>query len=64
MSQMITLIGAVARNRVIGLDNRLPWHLPADLAHFKALTLDKPLVMGRRHGNSSPGCCRGGRISW
>lgn len=52
---MITLIGALARNRVIGLDNRLPWHLPADLAHFKALTLDKPLVMGRRTWESLPG---------
>ena len=55
MSQMVTLIAALARNRVIGLDNRLPWHLPADLAHFKALTLDKPLVMGRRTWESLPG---------
>jgi len=34
----ITLVAALARNRVIGRDNRLPWHLPADLAHFKRLT--------------------------
>jgi len=37
----------MAENRVIGLNNRLPWHLPADLQHFKQLTLDKPVVMGR-----------------
>jgi dihydrofolate reductase len=55
MSPRVTLIAALARNRVIGLDNRLPWHLPADLAHFKALTLDKPIVMGRRTWESLPG---------
>ncbi len=51
----ITLVAALARNRVIGLGNRLPWHLPADLAHFKRLTLDKPIVMGRRTWDSLPG---------
>jgi dihydrofolate reductase len=35
-------------DRVIGSDNRLPWHLPADLAHFKRLTVGKPILMGRR----------------
>ena len=44
----LALIAALARNRVIGLDNRMPWHLPADLRHFKALTLGKPIVMGRK----------------
>jgi len=51
----ITLVAALARNRVIGRDNHLPWHLPADLAHFKRLTLDKPIVMGRRTWESLPG---------
>ncbi|EIC20873.1 dihydrofolate reductase [Thiorhodovibrio frisius] len=51
----VTLIAALARNFVIGRDNALPWHLPADLAHFKALTLDKPIVMGRRTFESLPG---------
>jgi len=37
----------MAENRVIGRDNQLPWHLPADLAHFKRLTLGKPVIMGR-----------------
>ena len=43
----ITLIAAMAHGRVIGKDNAMPWHLPADLRHFKALTLGKPVVMGR-----------------
>ena len=55
VAQRITLVAAVARNRVIGQGNRLPWHLPADLAHFKRLTLDKPIVMGRRTWESLPG---------
>lgn len=44
---MISIIAAMARNRVIGIGNTLPWHLPADLKHFKATTLGKPVVMGR-----------------
>ncbi len=36
------------RNRVIGRGNRLPWHLPADLRHFKTLTVGRPIIMGRR----------------
>ena len=44
----ITLIAAVARNGVIGGDNRLLWRLRTDLQHFKARTLGKPLVMGRK----------------
>ncbi|MDY0007633.1 MAG: dihydrofolate reductase [Spongiibacteraceae bacterium] len=42
------MIAAMAQNRVIGLDNRLPWHLSDDLKRFKQLTLGKPIVMGRK----------------
>lgn len=44
----ITLVAAIDKNRVIGYKNRLPWHLPADLAHFKSVTLGKPIIMGRK----------------
>lgn len=44
----ISLVVAVARNGVIGRDADLPWRLPDDLRHFKAITLGKPVVMGRR----------------
>ena len=44
----LSLIAALAENRVIGVENRLPWKLPEDLAHFKALTLGHPIVMGRK----------------
>lgn len=44
----IAMIAAMARDRVIGRDNAMPWHLPADLAHFKQVTLGKPILMGRR----------------
>ncbi|NVK55184.1 MAG: type 3 dihydrofolate reductase [Alteromonadaceae bacterium] len=42
------MIAAMAHNRVIGKDNQMPWHMPADLAHFKRTTLGKPVVMGRK----------------
>ena len=48
----ISLIAALDRNFAIGKDNDLPWHLPADLRRFKALTLGKPLLMGRRTAES------------
>lgn len=48
MTPPLALIAALARNRVIGRDNRLPWHLPADLRFFKQTTMGKPLLMGRR----------------
>ena len=44
----LELVVAVAENDVIGRGNQLPWHLPADLRHFKSLTLGKPVLMGRR----------------
>ncbi len=44
----LSLIVAMDNNRVIGKDNDLPWHLPADLKFFKATTLGKPIIMGRK----------------
>ena len=48
MSKTITLIAAMGKNRAIGLDGRMPWHLPADLQHFKRVTMGKTIVMGRK----------------
>ena len=42
------MIAAMANNRVIGLDNKMPWHLPGDLQHFKKVTSGKPVIMGRK----------------
>ncbi|ASM51206.1 dihydrofolate reductase [Pseudoalteromonas espejiana DSM 9414] len=42
------MIAAMANNRVIGLDNNMPWHLPADLQHFKKVTTGRPVIMGRK----------------
>jgi dihydrofolate reductase len=44
----VSLIAAVSRNRVIGIENRLPWHLPEDLKYFRRVTQGKPVVMGRK----------------
>ncbi|GAB6047405.1 type 3 dihydrofolate reductase [Methyloparacoccus murrellii] len=44
----IALIVAMGENRVIGIDNRIPWHLSADLQRFRRITLGKPILMGRR----------------
>lgn len=44
---MISLIAALAADRIIGMENAMPWHLPADLAWFKRTTLNKPVIMGR-----------------
>lgn len=48
----LSLIVALAENRVIGLDNRMPWHLPGDFKYFKATTLGKPIIMGRKTWDS------------
>jgi dihydrofolate reductase len=50
----ITLVAAVAKDGAIGRDNALLWHLPEDMARFKALTAGKPVVMGRRTWDSIP----------
>jgi len=50
----ITFYLARARNGVIGVEGKLPWHLPADLKRFKALTMGKPMVMGRKTFESFP----------
>jgi dihydrofolate reductase len=44
----IVVIAAMAKNRVIGRQGGMPWHLPADLRHFKALTVGHPVIMGRK----------------
>lgn len=49
---MLVILAAMDRNNAIGKDNTLPWHLPADLKRFKALTLGKPLLMGRKTAES------------
>jgi dihydrofolate reductase len=51
----IVLIVARARNGIIGRDGKLPWHLPADLRHFKQLTQNAPMIMGRKTFESLPG---------
>ena len=57
--KFITLVVAMAKNGAIGHGGRMPWHLPADLAHFKKITWGKPIVMGRKTfeaiGNPLPG---------
>lgn len=45
---IISLVVAMDEGRVIGIDNRLPWRLPADLQHFRRVTLGKPVLMGRK----------------
>ena len=55
------LIYARAANGAIGKNGQLPWHLPADLKRFKALTMDKPMIMGRKTFESLPGLLPGRR---
>ena len=58
---IITLVVARAENGVIGRGGGLPWHLPDDLRRFKALTMGKPMVMGRKSFESLPGLLPGRR---
>ncbi len=55
------IVVARAANGTIGADNRLPWHIPADLAHFKRLTMGSPMIMGRKTFESLPGTLPGRR---
>ena len=48
----LSMIVALDRNRGIGQGNAMPWHLPDDFKHFKALTLGKPILMGRKTAES------------
>ncbi|RJF85663.1 dihydrofolate reductase [Sphingomonas cavernae] len=57
----IVLIVARADNGVIGRAGKLPWHLPADLRHFKSLTQNTPMIMGRKTFDSLPGLLEGRR---
>ena len=61
MSHEIFLIYARAANGTIGFENRLPWRIPADFKHFKAHTMGKPMVMGRKTFESLPGVLPGRR---
>ena len=56
----LTAVVAASDNDVIGSDNALPWHLPADLAYFKRITMGKPVLMGRRTWESIGKPCRDG----
>ena len=57
----IVLVVAVADNGVIGHDGAMPWHISADFRRLKALTMGKPLVMGRKTFDSLPGILPGRR---
>lgn len=57
----IIMVLARADNGVIGVDGRLPWHLPADMRRFKSLTMGRPMVMGRKTFDSLPGLLPGRR---
>lgn len=57
----ITLILARASNGVIGADGKMPWHLPADLRRFKQLTMNCPMIMGRKTFDSLPALLEGRR---
>ena len=46
-SRIISIVVAASANNVIGVDGQLPWRLPEDLKHFKAITMGKPMIMGR-----------------
>lgn len=45
---IISLVAAMSTNRVIGINNSMPWYIPEELQYFKSITIDKPIVMGRK----------------
>lgn len=57
----IIMVLARAANGVIGADGKMPWHIPADLRHFKQITNDRPMIMGRKTFDSLPGLLEGRR---
>ena len=61
MNHEIFLIYARAANGTIGFENRLPWHIPKDFKRFKAITMSKPMIMGRKTFESLPGLLPGRR---
>ncbi len=66
LTREVFLVAAVAANGVIGADGAMPWHIPADLRHFKSLTMGQnglgcPMVMGRKTFDSLPGLLPGRR---
>lgn len=61
MADPVTIVVARARNGAIGRDGGLPWRIPADLKHFKAVTMGTAMVMGRRTFDSLPGLLPGRR---
>jgi dihydrofolate reductase len=61
LSREIFLVAAVAANGVIGAEGAMPWHIPADLRRFKSLTMNMPMVMGRKTFDSLPGLLPGRR---
>ncbi len=56
---ILSAIAAMARNRVIGIDNKLPWHIPEDLKFFREKTKSRVLIMGRKTFESLPGLLPG-----
>jgi len=56
---MISIISAIAENRAIGIKNTMPWNLPEELQHFKAVTMGKTMIMGRKTFESLPGILPG-----
>ncbi|MBF7095938.1 dihydrofolate reductase [Alkalibacter mobilis] len=56
---MISFVLAVGKNNEMGVDNKLPWHLPSDLKYFRKLTEGKPMIMGRETFESLPGILPG-----
>jgi len=55
----IAIIVAMTPNGLIGIDNKIPWHLPADLQRFKKITMGHPIIMGRKTFESLPGLLPG-----